>query len=202
MKNIILCSILVLTVSCSSLEKEKLHAATEACIKEKSKTFTLETFNIYDYCHKIEQILVKQKFFIKKSKQEYVNFIIDIAENENKELYLNLFNKINKELTYSGYLMNPGVLSSVFVCIKKNYNSNEVKKIKEYSSYLNSINAITESPLLNNFSLNKNLINSTPNNEFESIVFKAPLIAIIYSNLYYFNETGGDNSKWLVGYKK
>ena len=38
----------------------------------------------------------------------------------------------------------------------------------------------------------------TPKNESSNIIYRAPMIAIIYSNLYNYNETDGNNSQRLI----
>ena len=95
-------------------------------------------------------------------------------------------------------LLNPDVLSSIFECTKYSLNESNLRKNKKYLTYYRALEKLLESPLFNNLTLNENLINSTPDSGLNNIVLRSPMIAIIYSNLYYYYESDGDNSKWLI----
>lgn len=187
--------------SCKSMAQEKkFYKSVESCVNEKSKKYTLDTFNLYDYTYKIEKLLVDEKILSGKGKQSYNNLLKEIsnATPENKKRFFNIYQKINNELYYFDSLMNPGVLSSIFECTKYSLNESDLRNSKKYLTYYRALEKLLESPLFNNLTLNENLINSTPDSGLNNIVLRSPMIAIIYSNLYYYYESDGDNSKWLI----
>ncbi|MDE0534845.1 hypothetical protein [Tenacibaculum sp. L6] len=199
MIRITLLIVLFVICSCKSITQEnQLNDTIKLCIDKKSKKYTLETFNIYDYSEKIEQILIDEKFLLTKNKESYNNLLDEIANASREKKYFELYKKINKDLYYSDVLMNPGVMPSVFECIKNSFTSEKLEENQTFNNYIKSIDEILKSALFNNYSLNKRIINTTPEGQTSSIIYRAPMIAIIYSNLYYYNESNGNNSKWLI----
>ncbi|TCI91366.1 hypothetical protein [Tenacibaculum sp. M341] len=195
----VLLSFVLAWKSFAQSNKKEINKSIHFCVEKNSKIYTLSSFNVYDYCIAIEQILVENNLLLKNDKKSYYNLLLDIAKSKKDDRFFKIYEKINQKLYHSDVLMNPGVFSTVFVCFSNVMEEFEIDE--RFGDFKENIDTLMERPVYNDFSLNKKMIFSVPEREVSNITFKAPIIAVLYSNLYYYNEAKGENNKWLLNFE-
>ena len=190
-QNLIKLFVLFVFISCNNggSTKNELSNDIIECVKYNSNRTSAGTIkNIYNHIEKLEKYLIKEKHLDKIDKDSYKKLLLDVNQlvekNIRNEKYSKIYQEISDNDSYSDWISSAGIFHVPFDCITRALKGNNLDKEDYYYYFYNSNLELM-------IGLNKyfdkgsilDLIETTPDDKFDNIIYRAPLITIFYLNL-------------------
>lgn len=177
-KKIISIVLMTCLFSCS-IAQNNIDNDIKLCIEYKIQTFQ-EQIDLYNYYIEIEDILIQNKLLNNNKKESYIKLLDKLIEDEDLE-FKKLFQQINKKLEKHYILNFPSVYKASIRCNWYVIEKNNLQEDIYYKGYYSALVDFDRSDKLNDWLINKNLFESTPKKGFNSIIYRAPLIAFLHN---------------------
>ncbi|WP_445748184.1 hypothetical protein [Polaribacter sp.] len=156
------------------------------CVQENYKEFSGGEFNLYEEFTSIENLLLKENILSNKSKVGYKEALSELFNStKTSQKYITVYNKISYDKEHSRMLFFSGTLAIPFSCVGKYLEENNLDKSDNYSKYYEILKKAYQDFTPDNPQLYYDLIDLTPNNKMDDIMFKAPIISILIGVLNY-----------------
>ena len=167
--------------SCSPrIEYKKMNKEIHKCVQENYKEFSGGNFNLYEEYISIENLLIKENILSNKSKIGYKEALSELFNSTKiSHKYITVYNKISYDKEHSRMLFFSGTLAIPFDCIGKYLEENNLDKSDNYSKYYEVLKKAYQDFTPDNPQLYYDLIDFTPNNKMDDIIFKAPIISVL-----------------------
>lgn len=183
-KYILSLCVILSVLSCKAQDTE-VELALKECVNEQvnkniQEAYGKEPFDFYTFILKIEQELLSNKLLQSKDKASYLSLLNNINQSTNIE-YSEMYKKQNSIIDSYGFA--PFSTESIFnQCpykVSVESKEKEGKLIYSQGVILNKLMAQGYS----NESLLKELINVTDDDDFDKVVYRAPVILLVMINL-------------------
>lgn len=177
-KTLALIGVSVLLYACNeraNLSDDALKQKIIKCLSEKGKDID-NKMNLIDIFCSLESDLMQKGLLSGNDKLSYERLFKRIRFKQ-----LNKFNFSNvPNIEYLSYpSLNTNILSCTWYFIEEDSLNNSMK----YNDYHNSLKKINQTGEVSNWELNFDLLESTPEEGFDNIIYRYPLILIVYQNL-------------------
>ena len=177
--------------SCKSTpDVSKLNIDIRKCLEVRSKKISDGQVNLFNSYQKIEEKLIKEDFLKDNTKSSYYKLFNEFEKSfegdiESTQKYIILYKLINNDIE-NYYLINSiSSFLTPFECNRFMIEKNSLNTSEYYSDYYSVLMRFVNSDSISDWALNNELLNSTPDREFSNIIYRTPIISLIYENLKY-----------------
>jgi len=193
MRIIIIALIFFSFYSCISAQKESVinekqfKKDIQKCIEIKVNNIPDTYFDLFDVYSMIEKTFIEEELLTDMSKDSYKNLFIEFESNKENKDYRKKYNKIYNILQSKNdnisWLESPSLFAAPVNCNLHIMNKYKLKDNDYYSKYYSLLNQFAEEGTINNWILNNKFLMATPEKEFSNIIFRAPIISMLFGHI-------------------
>lgn len=194
-KNSLIAVTFLLIFSCKSNETYTvLNNEISHCIKERVKQDPIykENYNLVVFLEEVENIMLNNNLLEGKDKTNYIDLFMKLKDKSISQNQLTLFVKELKVIENYMILQNSiNINNTPFECNRFLIEKNKLN-LSDLAKFHNALTQYFKNGTIkNDWELNSKMIKSLPNEIFEIINYRLPIIVLTHDNILLLNE---DNS--------